>query len=118
MGHTDKGNGVKNTRYTHLTQAPAGPGAPIKSLRSSWVRIASSVQSWVEDPMEVPERPRGGMRKIATNNYSTQARLLPARLIPINRSFPTTARWKRCVPGFISTAVVDGVHSLLIHSVA
>jgi len=58
------------------------------------------------------------MRKIATNDYSMQARLLLGRLIPINTSFPTTTRWKRCVPGFISTAVVDGVHSRLIHSVA
>src|SRR5262245_13641488 len=60
-----------------------------------------------------PKRPRGRLRKIATSNYSTQARLLLRRLIPINTPFPTTARWKLCVPGFISTAVVDGVHSLL-----
>src|SRR5215510_13970019 len=28
-GHTDKDDGAKNTRYTHLTQARSGPGAPI-----------------------------------------------------------------------------------------
>jgi len=38
------------------------------------------------------------MRAIANNNHSTQARRLPGRLIPINTSFPETARWKRCVP--------------------
>jgi hypothetical protein len=38
------------------------------------------------------------MRAIANNNHSTQARRLPGRLIPINKSFAETARWKRCVP--------------------
>src|SRR5438093_11287853 len=41
----------------------------------------------------------GRMRVIASNNHLTQAGRLPGRLIPINTSLPTTARWKRRVPG-------------------
>src|SRR5262245_574443 len=40
----------------------------------------------------------GRIRKIASNNHQAQARRLRGRLIPINMSFPETARWKRRVP--------------------
>src|SRR5215813_5922870 len=62
-------------------------------------RIASSVQSRAENPLEVPKPARGQMRAIASDNHSTQARRLRGPLTPINTSFPATARWKRCVPG-------------------
>jgi hypothetical protein len=44
----------------------------LNSSETSWVRIASSAQPWVEYPLEAPERAWGRMRMIANNNYSTQ----------------------------------------------
>jgi hypothetical protein len=44
----------------------------LNSLETPWARIASSVQTWVEYPLEAPERAWGRMRMIANNNYSTQ----------------------------------------------
>src|SRR5262245_18590590 len=38
------------------------------------------------------------MRRITRDNHSTQLGRLLGRTIQINTSFPTTARWKRCVP--------------------
>jgi hypothetical protein len=38
------------------------------------------------------------MRAIASNNQITQAGRLLECMIPINTSYPTTARWKRRVP--------------------
>jgi hypothetical protein len=45
-----------------------------------------------------PARCRGRMRAIASNKHLTQAGRLLERMIPINTSYPTTARWKRRVP--------------------
>src|SRR5215813_4349797 len=38
------------------------------------------------------------MRRIASDNHSTQARRHWERLLPINTSLAETACWKRCVP--------------------
>jgi hypothetical protein len=50
----------------------------------AWVRIASSVQSWIVVHWEAPQR--------------LEPLRIPARLIPINAPAAETARWKRCVP--------------------
>jgi hypothetical protein len=50
----------------------------------AWVRIASSVQSWIVVHWEDPQR--------------LEPLRIPARLIPINAPAAETARWKRCVP--------------------
>jgi hypothetical protein len=48
------------------------------------VRIASSVQAWIEVHWEDPQ--------------SLEPIRIPAHLIPINAPPAETARWKRCVP--------------------
>src|SRR5262245_34710111 len=78
----------------------------------SWVRIASSVQSWMADQIIGPQRDFSRMLTIASDIHSTQARLYRERLIPINASFAETVRWKRCVPrdfpgGLMQTLLQD-----------
>jgi len=51
-----------------------------------------------KDPSEAPERARGQMRRVVSDNHSKRARALRECLVPINAPFPATARWKRRVP--------------------
>src|SRR5262245_41865863 len=77
-----------------------------------WVRIASSVQSWMVDQIIGPQRALSRMLMIASDNHSTQARRNRERLSPINASFAETAGWKRRVPrdfpgGLMQTLLQD-----------
>jgi len=71
-------------------------------MERTWVRVASIVQVWAEGQSEVPERARGRMRAIASENHSTQARRLLDVRFWINTPFPKPARWKRRVPGALA----------------
>src|SRR5262249_42933494 len=62
-----------------------------------WVRVASSVQSWMEDSLESRSALGTGCARseaIITRRNEANS----GRLIPINTHSPKPARWKRCVP--------------------
>jgi len=58
-----------------------------------------------ERSIEGPLRAGSRMRRVVSDNHSTQARWLRECLVPINAPFPTTARWKRRVHRIIAASV-------------
>src|SRR5262245_52886969 len=63
-----------------------------KNENRPWVRVAWERAVAGGRPIESPRRAWGQMRTIANKNYSAQARRIRRHMIPINTSFPATAR--------------------------